>query len=96
MKGQTFEWLMTYGWAILIILIVAGVLVYSGIFAPQGFTSQSQNQTSIKNINLFDAMECNKINETAWDCQNYKCFTISNSNFCNFINDTIYTIKNPS
>jgi len=28
---------MTYGWAILIILIVAGVLAYYGIFAPAGF-----------------------------------------------------------
>jgi hypothetical protein len=37
-KGQTaVEYLMTYGWAILIILIVAGVLAYYGIFAPAGF-----------------------------------------------------------
>lgn len=35
MRGQTaIEYLMTYGWAILIILIVAGVLAYYGIFAP--------------------------------------------------------------
>jgi hypothetical protein len=39
-KGQTaIEYLMTYGWAILIILIVAGVLAYYGIFAPAGFLS---------------------------------------------------------
>jgi hypothetical protein len=38
MRGQTaVEYLMTYGWAILIILIVAGVLAYYGIFAPAGF-----------------------------------------------------------
>jgi len=38
MKGQTaVEYLMTYGWAILIILIVAGVLAYYGIFSPSGF-----------------------------------------------------------
>jgi hypothetical protein len=42
MKGQTaVEYLMTYGWAILIILIVAGVLAYYGIFAPSGFLGQS-------------------------------------------------------
>ena len=42
MKGQTaIEYLMTYGWAILIILIVAGVLAYYGIFAPSGFLGQS-------------------------------------------------------
>ena len=33
-KGQTaMEYLMTYGWAILIILIVGGLLVYYGVFA---------------------------------------------------------------
>ena len=42
MKGQTaVEYLMTYGWAILIILIVAGVLAYYGIFAPSGFLGPS-------------------------------------------------------
>jgi len=42
MKGQTaIEYLMTYGWAILIILIVAGVLAYYGIFAPSGFLGPS-------------------------------------------------------
>ena len=41
-KGQTaVEYLMTYGWAILIILIVAGVLAYYGIFAPAGFLGPS-------------------------------------------------------
>ncbi len=42
MRGQTaVEYLMTYGWAILIILIVAGVLAYYGIFAPSGFLGES-------------------------------------------------------
>ncbi|NIM47575.1 MAG: hypothetical protein GTN40_05475 [Candidatus Aenigmarchaeota archaeon] len=43
MKGQTaVEYLMTYGWAILIILIVAGVLAYYGIFAPGSFVGPSK------------------------------------------------------
>jgi hypothetical protein len=38
LKGQTaLEYILTYGWAILIILIVAGVLAYYGVFAPEGF-----------------------------------------------------------
>ena len=42
MKGQTAtEYLMAYGWAILIIVIIAGVLAYYGIFAPSGFLGQS-------------------------------------------------------
>jgi len=36
MKGQTaMEYFMTYGWAILIILIVGGLLVYYGVFSIQ-------------------------------------------------------------
>lgn len=38
MKGQgAIEYLLEYGWEILIILIVAGVLAYYGIFNPKGF-----------------------------------------------------------
>ncbi len=38
-KGQTaMEYLMTYGWAILIILIVGAVLAYYGIFNPAALT----------------------------------------------------------
>lgn len=34
-KGQTaMEYLMTYGWAILIILVVGAVLYYYGVFTP--------------------------------------------------------------
>lgn len=53
MKGQTaIEYLMTYGWAILIILIVAGVLAYYGIFAPSGFlgpTARGFGQVQVLN-----------------------------------------------
>lgn len=38
MIGQTaLDYLMTYGWVILIVLVVSGVLAYYGIFASQGF-----------------------------------------------------------
>jgi hypothetical protein len=53
MRGQTaIEYLMTYGWAILIILIVAGVLAYYGIFAPAGFlgpTARGFGQVQVLN-----------------------------------------------
>ena len=53
MKGQTaIEYLMTYGWAILIILIVAGVLAYYGIFAPSSFlgpTARGFGQVQVLN-----------------------------------------------
>ena len=59
MKGQTaIEYLMTYGWAILIILIVAGVLAYYGIFAPSGFlgpTARGFGQLQVLNPWSFSA-----------------------------------------
>jgi hypothetical protein len=37
MMGHTaFEYLMTYGWVIIIALIVTGVMTYYGIFSPSG------------------------------------------------------------
>ena len=46
MDGQSIiEWLMAYGWAILIVVIVAAVLAYYGfIWQPTG-GNQTQNQT---------------------------------------------------
>jgi hypothetical protein len=50
-KGQTaVEYLMTYGWAILIILIVAGVLAYYGIFSPAGFLGPSAQGFSLVSV----------------------------------------------
>ncbi len=41
-KGQTaMEYLMTYGWAILIIIIVAAALFALGVFNPGTFTQQT-------------------------------------------------------
>jgi hypothetical protein len=41
MKGQAaVEFFMTYGWAILILIIVLGVLVSSGIFSPNYLVSE--------------------------------------------------------
>jgi hypothetical protein len=58
MKGQSaLEYLITYGWAILVILVVLAVLWYYGIFNPSKWagemaTSGSAFQTSVVNTNL--------------------------------------------
>jgi len=40
-KGQTaLEYLVTYGWAILAIVIIAGVLWYFGVFNPSRFVEE--------------------------------------------------------
>ena len=42
-KGQSaLEYLMTYGWAILIIIIVGGVLYYYGVFSPSKLVGESK------------------------------------------------------
>ncbi len=42
MRGQAaLEYLMTYGWAILALLIVVGVILSSGIFSPSFIFSES-------------------------------------------------------
>ncbi len=42
-KGQTaLEYLVTYGWAILAIVIIAGVLWYLGVFNPARFAGDKQ------------------------------------------------------
>lgn len=44
MKGDILdtEWMRTYGWAVLIILIVAGTLVYYGYINPSALETQYQ------------------------------------------------------
>ncbi len=42
-RGQSaLEYLVTYGWAILAIVIIAGVLWYFGIFNPAKFSGEKQ------------------------------------------------------
>ncbi len=42
-RGQSaLEYLVTYGWAILAIVIIAGVLWYFGIFNPSRFAGENQ------------------------------------------------------
>ena len=43
-RGQAaMEYLMTYGWALLVIVIVLGALVYMGVLNPQGMVPETCN-----------------------------------------------------
>jgi hypothetical protein len=43
-KAQSaMEYLMTYGWAILVIAVVLGVLYSLGIFSPSNFAPKAQH-----------------------------------------------------
>ncbi|MEW5955922.1 MAG: hypothetical protein AB1626_05315, partial [Candidatus Micrarchaeota archaeon] len=42
-RGQTaLEYLVTYGWAILVIVIIAAILWYFGVFNPSKWTQEKQ------------------------------------------------------
>jgi hypothetical protein len=75
-KSQTaVELLTTYGWAILIILIVAGVLAYYGIFAPRGFLAQKTYAYEFKTeTNSNPTLFCNKTDNETFKCAVRYCF----------------------
>ena len=61
-KGQSaLEYLVTYGWAILAIVIIAGVLWYFGIFNPSKYVGEKQ-------CGGFSAFICQdfKVNSSGW------------------------------
>jgi len=54
-KGESafMEFLMTYGWAILIVLVAIGALAYFGVLAPDKFLPQNDlTERNQKGINL--------------------------------------------
>lgn len=58
MKAQSYiEYLMTYGWAILIILIVGGVLAYYGIFSPESFLGPTAQ--GFQNVQVLNPWQIN-------------------------------------
>jgi hypothetical protein len=75
MKRQSaIEFLMSYGWVILLILIIAGVLAYYGL-NPKGFLNQYHSET--KAFDVSQHMRCDfyleyrndkLINVTKTDC----------------------------
>lgn len=59
-KGQTaLEYLITYGWAILIILVVLAVLWYYGVFDPSRWAGESANCPSSFSVLDYDLAQLN-------------------------------------
>ena len=67
------------GWAILIIVIVAGVLAYYGIFKPSAFLNVNKNTYDFMayDSDLKATLICNKTTE-GLTCHAYKCITDNN------------------
>ncbi len=54
-RGQSaLEYLVTYGWAILAIVVVAAVLWYFGVFNPGNFASQSASARGFGDFSVVD------------------------------------------
>lgn len=71
-KGQSaMEYLMTYGWAILIVIVVAGVLAYYGVFSPGklvgasviGFSKVYVTQADFNSAGVLKVMVENRVGE---------------------------------
>jgi hypothetical protein len=65
-KGQAaMEFLMTYGWAILVAIIAIGVLAYYGVFSPGKFVSAAATINApfgISEYNIQDTANVNHVN----------------------------------
>src|SRR3989344_2105316 len=72
-KGQAaMEFLMTYGWAILVVLIAIGALVYFGVLSPERFIQD--------NCTLTPPLSCSQLGDfvaTATAASNVK-FQVQN------------------
>jgi len=65
LKGQTaLEYLITYGWAILVILVVLAVLWYYGVFNPNKW--EKQCPTILEKYNV---SSCDEYNRLVPSCQ---------------------------
>jgi len=67
LKGQTaLEYLITYGWAIIVILVVLAVLWYYGIFTPSKWQGQGNCSTILEKYNV---SSCNDKSSLTSTCQ---------------------------
>lgn len=61
MKGQTaLEYLITYGWAILVILVVLAVLWYYGIFNPAKWSEGYSTCANTTNYNVSNCLDLSR------------------------------------
>jgi hypothetical protein len=69
MRGQSaIEYLMTYGWAILIILIVAGVLAWYGFFNPAA--SLPATKTGFSQLDVVSPWDLSSANLLRFELEN--------------------------
>jgi hypothetical protein len=81
------DYLEVYGWAILLILIVAGVLAYYGLYLPNA--SKQTAYDYMTNLGNSLTLFCNRTDNVTFACDVKLCFTTGSSeNFCQDTNQT--------
>ena len=69
-KGQAaIEFLMTWGWAVLVVLIAIGALAYFGVLSPDKFTNKPVQQSVITEVAV---KYCNQYEDM--DLESYTVF----------------------
>jgi hypothetical protein len=94
-KYSAKEYLLTYGWGILIILIIAGVLGYYGVYLPN--SSKQYNYDYMTNLGNSLTLFCNRTDNATFVCHAELCFTTGSSeNYCQDTNQTaIFKLVSP-
>ena len=87
-KGQSaLEYLMTYGWAILIIIVVGGVLYYYGVFSPGKIVGESKVGFSKVQIDTWGVDAANDDLKVIFENRVGKDITITNVTVGTVAND---------
>ncbi len=87
-KGQSaLEYLMTYGWAILIIIVVGGVLYYYGVFSPGKIVGESKVGFSKVQIDTWGVDAANDDLKVIFENRVGKDITITNVTVDTVAND---------
>ncbi len=79
-KGQAaMEYLMTYGWALLVIVVVLGALVYMGVLNPQGMVPETCNLQAGLMCNVLGLSQDGKL---TLEIANHQPVTMDNVQLC--------------
>ncbi len=68
-----FEFIMVYGWAILVVVVAVGALAYFGLLSPNNILPQCVDDCNIVNENIIMyTIQCYKMQRIDGNCQSIK------------------------
>ncbi len=70
-KGQVaMEFLMTYGWAIMVVLVAIGLLAYFSVLSPDKFMPQLEYKCGCYDVDMLFSASIIEDNITYYECYN--------------------------